>query len=271
MSALTLTLREQPGHALDVSLLSPDRLTGLETAAIGALTLQNGNRRHSLSSLFDISGDDAEELVILNSSRHLHGIGSGMSYGSIRIEGDAGDNLGQDMYDGFIDVTGNSGHWTASGMRHGMIQVAGSCGDFAGAALPGNRQGMRGGTLLVRGNSGDRTGDRMRRGYILIEGNAGAYCGSRMIAGTIAVLGKVGAKPGYAMKRGTLLLCEQPDELPATLGDCGVHNLGILPLLIKSLATLDSRFSDLDKENCRVRRYAGDLAVDGKGELLVWV
>jgi formylmethanofuran dehydrogenase subunit C len=233
MSALILTLREQLEHGIDVSLLSPERLTGLDTAAIGALPLCIGNRRQQLSSLFDISGDDAQQLVIANSSRHLHGIGSGMTSGNIRIEGDCGDHLGQDMRNGSILVTGNSGHWTACGMFDGMI-------------TPGNRQGMRGGTLLVRGNSGDRTGDHLRRGRILVEGNAGAWCGSRMIAGTIAVLGKVGPKPGYAMRRGTLLLWETPAELPVTLNDCGIHNLGFLPLLTKSFAALDSRFAEHD-------------------------
>jgi formylmethanofuran dehydrogenase subunit C len=271
MSALTLRLREQPGRGIDVSLLTPDRLTGLSPAAIGALPLYNGNRRQQLSSLFDISGNDTQQLVILDSSRHLHGIGSGMTSGHIRIEGDCGDHLGQDMRNGCIEANGNSGHWTACGMHDGMITVAGNSGDFAGAALPGDRQGMRGGTLLVRGNCGDRTGDHLRRGRILVEGNAGAYCGARMVAGTIAVLGKVGPKPGYAMKRGTLLLWETPGELPVTLNDCGIHNLGFLPLLTRSFAALDSRFAEHDTGKCRVHRYAGDLAVDGQGELLVWV
>jgi len=57
-----------------------------------------------------------------------------------------------------------------------------------GAALPGNKMGMKGGTILIKGNVGERAGDHMRRGNILIEGNAGDYCGSRMTAGTIAVL-----------------------------------------------------------------------------------
>jgi formylmethanofuran dehydrogenase subunit C len=271
MSALTLRLREQPGRGIDVSLLTPDRLTGLSPAAIGALPLYNGNRRQQLSSLFDISGNDTQQLVILDSSRHLHGIGSGMTFGHIRIEGDCGDHLGQDMRNGCIEANGNSGHWTACGMHDGMITVAGNCGDFAGGALPGDRQGMRGGTLLVRGNCGDRTGDHLRRGRILVEGNAGAYCGARMVAGTIAVLGKVGPKPGYAMKRGTLLLWETPGELPVTLNDCGIHNLGFLPLLTRSFAALDSRFAEHDTGKRRVHRYAGDLAVDGQGELLVWV
>ena len=271
MIALTLTLREQPGYGIDVSLLTPDRLSGLSTEDIGALPLYNGNRRQPLSSLFDIRGNDAQQLVILNSSRHLHGIGSGMTSGHIRIEGDIGNHLGQGMYNGSIEVSGNSGHWTASGMHDGNITVAGNCGNFAGGALPGDRQGMRGGTLLVRGDCGDRTGDHLRRGHILVAGNSGAYCGARMVAGTIAVLGKVGPKPGYAMKRGTLLLYETPVELPATFNDCGVHDLGFLPLLTRSLAAVDSRFAEHDNGKCRVHRYAGDLAVDGKGEILVWI
>jgi hypothetical protein len=47
---------------------------------------------------------------------------------------------------------------------------------------------MKGGTVLVKGNVGQRAGDHMRRGIMLIEGNAGDYCGSRMVAGTIAVM-----------------------------------------------------------------------------------
>lgn len=271
MNALTLTLHEPLKRTIDVSVLSPDRLAGLSHKAIGALPLFNGNRRQKLSDLFTIEGDEAQELVIRNSSKYLYGIGTGMSSGSLRVEGDAGDYLGHNMRNGFIEVTGSAGHWTASGQHNGVIVVNRNCGDFSGAALPGDRQGMRGGTLLVRGNSGDRAGDHLRRGYILIEGNAGAYCGSRMVAGTIAVLGKAGPKAGYAMKRGTLLLCEVPDELPVTLSDCGEHNLGFLPLLLKSFAPLNTRFNELNTGNHRVRRYAGDLAVDGMGELLVWV
>ncbi len=271
MSALILTLREAPKRPVDASVLSPDRLEGLSHGAIGALPLFNGNRRLRLSDLFNVEGDDAQELVIRGSNKRLYGIGSGMSSGSLRVEGDAGDYLGKNMLNGSIEVTGNTGHWTASGMREGMILVEGNCGDFTGAAMPGDRQGMRGGTLLIRGNSGDRTGDHLRRGRILIEGNVGAYCGSRMVAGTIAVLGKVGSKAGYAMKRGTLLLCEMPEELPCTLNDCGEHNLGFLSLLMKSFASLDTRFTALNNGNRRVRRFAGDLAVGGNGELLVWI
>jgi|GEM_PF-4563343 len=76
-------------------------------------------------------------------------------------------------------------------------------------AVPGNKMGMKGGLILIKGNVGERAGDHMRRGTILIEGNAGDYCGSRMTAGTIAVMGQTGRYAGYAMRRGTLLLWNQ--------------------------------------------------------------
>ena len=65
---------------------------------------------------------------------------------------------------------------------------------------------MSGGVLHVRGDAGERAGDRLRRGLILIEGRAGAYAGSRMIAGTLAIGGEAGELPGYLMGRGTILL-----------------------------------------------------------------
>ena len=36
---------------------------------------------------------------------------------------------------------------------------------------------MRGGIVVVRGNAGERAGDRMRRGPIVVEGAAGAFAG----------------------------------------------------------------------------------------------
>jgi formylmethanofuran dehydrogenase subunit C len=148
-----------------------------------------------------------------------------------------------------------------------MIQVGGDAGEFAGGAIPGDHAGMRGGTLLICGNAGARAGDRMRRGTLLIEGNAGDYLASRMIAGTVAVLGSVGRLPGYAMRRGTILLLT-PSEIPATFNDCGIHPLGFLTLLIRSWKQLPSRFSSLP-DSVRVQRYMGDLANDGRGEILL--
>jgi formylmethanofuran dehydrogenase subunit C len=271
MTALTLTLRDKPRHRIDMAAVRPDSLSGLRPEDVARLSLDYGNRQVLLGELFDITGQDHHHLIIRNSCSLLDAIGAGMETGHISIHGNSGDYLGLGMRSGAIEAHGDSGHWTGSGMQNGMIHVNGNCGDFTGAAIPGEHQGMRGGTLLITGNTGDRAGDRMRRGQILIEGDVGDYCGARMVAGTIAVLGKVGIAPGYGMRRGTLLFEQRPASIPATFNDCGEHTLGFLRLLLKSFAELNSRFSQLDRNRLRVRRYSGDLACDGKGELLVWV
>jgi formylmethanofuran dehydrogenase subunit C len=144
-------------------------------------------------------------------------------------------------------------------MSRGSITIEGDCGDFLGA-------NMRGGGIVCHGNAGDRVGDQMRRGMILIDGNAGVYCGSRMLAGTIGVYGSIGNYAGFGMKRGTILLT-QAQTLHATIQDCGTHTLPFLALLFQSLKPLSTKFNLLS--SYRVQRYAGDLACNGNGEILV--
>lgn len=149
-------------------------------------------------------------------------------------------------------------------MSLGSITIEGDCGDFLGA-------NMRGGSIICHGSAGDRVGDRMRRGLILIDGNAGNYCGSRMLAGTLGVYGRVGSYVGFGMKRGTILLTETPTlhaTLHATIQDCGTHTLLFLALLFKSFKPLPTAFNTI--KSWRVQRYAGDLACNGNGEILIF-
>jgi formylmethanofuran dehydrogenase subunit C len=146
-------------------------------------------------------------------------------------------------------------------MTCGQITVEGDCGDFLGHQ-------MRGGTIFCQGNAKDRVGDQMRRGLILVDSNAGDYCGSRMIAGTIGVYGSVGRYVGFAMKRGTILLTKTP-QLHATIQDCGTHTLPFLALLFKSFNAFSTLFNDIKSH--RIQRYAGDLACNGNGEILVLI
>lgn len=268
MTALTFTLKTELLQRVDCSPLTPDQLTGKSAAEIGAVELHSGNRKLRVDAVFAIEGDDASQLVFKQSNGKLDFIGKSMTSGSITVEGDAGSYLGMQMKNAVLHVTGSVDAYAACEMKSGELIIDGNAGDFLGAALPGNQKGLQGGIVIVKGGVADRCGDHMRRGVILIEGNAGAYLGSRMTAGTIAVLGEVGAYPGYAMKRGTLLLLKQP-ALSATFNDCGSHTLGFLPLLLKSWRTYPTRFADLAVS--RVRRYAGDLAGNGKGEILVAV
>lgn len=267
MSTLTLTLKAQPTQRVDLSPLTPDNLAGKTVAEIAAIELQCGKQQLRTDSLFDISGDDASDIVIQNGCGKLDYIGSHMKSGRITVHGGAGSWLGFQMKKGEIVLNGDADAYAAAELAGGTLRVNGNVGDFLASALPGNRKGMKGGLVIVTGNAGDRVGDQMRRGIILIEGNVGVYCASRMLAGTIGVMGSVGDYVGFGMRRGTLLLFSQP-KLHSTIQDCGSHTLPFLSLMFKSFKGLPSKFAGIDKN--RVRRYAGDLANDGKGEILIF-
>jgi len=268
MSALTLTLKTQPKQRVDMSPLVPTNLAGKSMAEIAAIALQCGKPLIPVGELFDISGDDAQNIVINNSFAKLDFIGKELENGTMTVNGDVGAYLGMGMKSGNIVVHGNVGLYAACEMKKGYLEINGNAGDFLGGALPGNKIGMKGGTILVKGNAGDRVGDHMRRGLILIEGNVGDYCAARMTAGTIAVMGNLGRYLGYAMRRGTVLLWNQP-QLLASFNDCGAHTLGFLPLLFNSFKQINSKFADTSFAFNRVQRYAGDMSEMGRGEVLV--
>ena len=268
MSALTFTVKRQTEQRIDMSPLVCQKLRDLSLSQIAALELQTGNQRVRVDELFDLSGSDSQNIVIAGGFYKLDYIGKELDGGSISVNGDAGAYLGQAMKSGTIKVSGNTGIYAACELKNGYLEIGGDAGDFVGGALPGNKQGMKGGTVLIKGNAGSRVGDHLRRGQILIEGNAGDYLGSRMIAGTIAVMGNTGRYAGYAMRRGTLLLWNQP-QISATFNDCGTHTLAFLPLLFASFKDFNSRFADSAAAFNRVRRFGGDLAETGRGEILV--
>ncbi|MCX7627044.1 MAG: formylmethanofuran dehydrogenase subunit C [Methylophilaceae bacterium] len=269
MSALTFTLKhDAPAQRIDLAPLTPDHLAGKSSAEIGAVELLCGNRRWRADRLFDIAGSDTDDIVIDNANGKLDFIGRGMQRGRITVNGDAGSYVAFGMRGGTLTVNGNADAFAASGMTGGTLKIDGNVGDFLAAAIPGERKGMKGGLVIVTGNAGDRAGDQMRRGIVLIEGNAGAYCASRMLAGTLAVMGSVGDYVGYGMRRGTLLLFKTP-AMHATFQDCGSHTLPFLSLMFKAFKGLPTKFADIDQN--RVRRYMGDIANDGKGEVLVFI
>lgn len=268
MSQMVLTLRAPPAIVVDCSPLTPDRLAGKAAAAIAAIELQSGNRRLPAGELFDIAGESSDTLVIRDACSKLDRIGAGMNGGTLEVEGDVGAFLGAGLVSGTIRVSGGAGAFAATGMVAGTVHVRGNVGDFLGAAIAGDKQGMLGGLVIVDGDAGDRVGDHLRRGIILVGGNVGDYCASRMLAGTIAVRGRAGALPGYAMKRGTLLLASAA-ELPATFNDCGIHELMFLRLFARHLAGVDAAAAPFAPQAERVRRFVGDRANGGLGEILI--
>jgi formylmethanofuran dehydrogenase subunit C len=268
MTALRLVLRAPPDQRLDLSPLTPDRLADLSPAEIAALPLQTTRHRLTVGDLFHIHHGDPAEIVIEGGSARFDRVGQGMRAGTLTVQGDVGQQAGRLMTGGRLLIRGNTGFWAASGLRGGMLEITGDTGDHLGGPLAGERTGMRGGIVRVRGSAGPRAADRLRRGLIVIERDAGAFAGSGMVAGTLVVCGGAGALPGILMRRGTIVLGRPADLLPTFVAS-GQAQLVFTHLLERAVASVSEKAAACVK--AAGMRYAGDMAVLGKGELFVAV
>jgi formylmethanofuran dehydrogenase subunit C len=267
VTPLVLTLHQRPEQRLDLSPLVPHRLAGKSANEIARIELQTTRVRVTVGDAFRLRMGDAQHVRIEGACDRLDQVGAGMSAGAIDVAGDVGIRAGRLMTGGRLMIHGNAGHWTASAMKGGEIEITGSAGDHVGGPLAGEVAGMRGGLVIVRGNVGARAADRLRRGMIVVEGGAGEYAGSRMIAGTLILRRKAGALPGYLMKRGTIILGEGARALSPTFADCGVHRLVAMRLVGAYLKPYSAATAALLRRP--LRRFAGDMAVSGHGEIFV--
>ena len=264
---LVLTLRERPDQRLDMSPLVPDVLARMSAAEIGRIALQTTRTPVTVADTFRLRLGDVSHIRIEGACDRLDQIGQGMTVGEIVVEGDVGAQAGRLMRGGSLIVRGNAGPWAGSAMTGGKIEIAGSAGDHLGGPFAGETVGMRGGVIVVRGSAGARIADRMRRGTIVVEGECGAYAGSRMIAGTVVLLRRAGPLPGYLMKRGTIVLGQDCEAMSPTFIDCGAHTLVAMRLLADFVGPHSRRAAACLAGP--LRRYAGDMAVLGKGEIFI--
>ena len=265
MSALTFKLRTAPAGRLDLSALVPSRIASLSNMGIELLVVGSDGAR--VGDVFALSGEVGDTITFTGGSDRLDSIGAGLDAGTIVVDGDCGSCAGLGMSGGRLDIRGNAGAWLGSGMSGGLITVKGSAGDFAGGARSGDKQGMAGGTIVVEGNVGERAGDRMRRGTIIARGTIGPAAGSRMMGGTLWTEQGFGAGPGLLLRRGTLI-GPKVERMLATFADCGLHDLTILRIMNKHFADALGPLAPKPFP-AKVRRYAGDLASIGKGEILL--
>ena len=191
--------------------------------------------------------------------------------GRIRFTGDLGlaNRLGAGMTEGEVVVESNLGDEAGLALAGGTLVVEGDVGARAGAAPLGFKRGMTGGELIVRGSTGPGAGATMRRGLLVVGKKAGDQTGIGMIAGTVVVFGAAGSDSGLWSKRGTVVAlgritppltyvyaCTyQPVHLRLLLTRLGVrYGLPVRPRHLKGF----------------YRRYSGDMAELGKGEILTW-
>lgn len=264
MSQLTLKLKAAPSVRIDLAGLAPALAAGASIAAIAQLPAGNGVR---LGDVYTVSGTPGGTVTISGSSDRIDGIGAGLTTGTLVVDGDVGANAGANMRGGTLEIRGSAGPYLASGMKAGVIHVTGNAGDYIGGVAAGHRFGMTGGSVIIDGYIGARAGDKMRRGLILVRGKTGDACGSRMIGGTIVAEGGFGPHAGQLMRRGTLI-GPKAERLSSTFADCGLHELVILAIMSRAWTRELGPLAPKPFPPT-VRRFAGDLATIGKGEILI--
>jgi formylmethanofuran dehydrogenase subunit C len=265
VSALTFELKGKPDQRLDLSPLVPAKLADLRPKDIEALLIGTTRVKLTVGDAFKVKGTDSSKLRFVGTDGRCDKIGAGIVDGEIMVDGDAGAYLGAGMKRGKIEVTGGAGALAGASMAGGRIAIQGDVGERAGGILVGDTIGMKGGFMTIGGNAGPLIGERMRRGLVVVGGDAGDYAGGRMIAGTILLKSNVGRHPGSGLRRGSLIFIEEPKQLPPTFGDCGVMEFNYLRLLERWLHTVGLRIN----LGARARRLMGDMAVLGKGEILM--
>jgi formylmethanofuran dehydrogenase subunit C len=221
------------------------------------------------------AGDLAQRMVHLERDGRVQ-VGDlfelgGEPNGRIRFTGDLdlADRLAAGLSEGEVRVEGSVGREAGLGMAGGALVINGNAGPRAGAAPAGFKRGMTGGELIVRGSAGPEAGAAMRRGLLAIGREAGSGTGLGMIAGTVVVCGPAGPDTGLWSKRGSVVALG-PIAPPITYVYACTYQPVHLRLVLARLRTryrLPVRRAHLTG---LYRRYSGDMAELGKGEILEW-
>jgi formylmethanofuran dehydrogenase subunit C len=269
VSATRLTLRSAPSVPLEAPSVRPDAFAALTEAQIERLPAWHGKDEVRLGDFFDVQGTGRDEVRVLGDVGRVKHLGAGMTGGRLVVEGRAGMHAGAGMRGGHLRIEGDADHWTGAEMHGGVLEVLGNAGDELGGAYAGSATGMTGGVALVHGSVGRHVGDRLRRGLIAVAGDAKPCAGAHGVAGTLLVCGDLARGAGVGLKRATIV-AGGAVEPPSTFRYACSYRPGFLSLLFRSLEArgfpVPERFA-----TGLFRRYGGDNADLGRGEILQWV
>jgi len=257
--AITLRLKKELRVPVSGECLSPNVFASKSLEEIAKLQLWEGNRKQSVTDVFEIEGNcgetpDEMTIRLIGNLSKIHRIGVGMTSGEVRVQGDVGMHLGEEMKGGKIIVEGNADSWVGCAMKGGTIEVERDAGDYIGGAYWGTTKGMQGGTIIIRGNAGTEVGCYMRKGLIQVYGDVDQFVGIRMRDGSIIVHGNAKERAGAFMIGGKIILCS--------------YVASVLPTF-----TIDSIKSKAKAEGEEIEGpfylFIGDLAEHGNGKLYV--
>jgi formylmethanofuran dehydrogenase subunit C len=207
---------------VDLDQIIPEKVVEVGKKKVSELPIWLGKEQLTLGDLFDIRGDVSEDpndqtIIFRNANRLMKRIGMKMAFGTIIVDGVAGDHVGSQMSGGKLIVEGDAGQYAGMEMSGGELEIKGSAGNYLGAAYWGNWEGMTGGRILVHGDVGHEAASWMKNGFIEIKGSAGNFLGCHMTSANALVLlrGSAGRRVGGEMTRGTIVCCGAAKILPS--------------------------------------------------------
>lgn len=244
-------------HSIDASPIRRQSLSEKSESEINSLELIVDGLPVQLGDVFKVSvhSSDVSQIVVEGELADVHGLGTSHDQGDFQIIGSAGYGIG-------------------SGMTGGTLSVDGDAGDFVGGPIGARKVGMSGGVVKVSGNVGRYAGHRMRRGLILVSGDAGAMLAASAVAGTVCVGGQVGDHLAVGMKRGTVLLSNPAGLVSQADAMSGASSSRFSPPMRFDPAFLslytDPLFGEITQplRQLPVFRTRADRTVGGLGEVI---
>ncbi len=275
MKQIVLVPRKLPSIPIEAEVISPEIFSGKNIEEIKELQVWNGNCKRKLGDFFSVKGVKSEDpnethIVIQGDVSRVKYIGKEMHSGKITINGNAGMHLADEMKGGEIIVNGDAADWVATEMRGGTLKIKGNAGNMLASAHPGSERGMKEGIIIVEGNAASSLARKMRRGTIIIYGDIGDHAGSQMIAGTIICLGNIGRRPGALMKRGTIIVYGKAESILPTFIYDATYQPTFIRFYLKNLKEKLNVKLPAEMFNGDYERFHGDIAEDGKGEILLF-
>ena len=157
----------------------------------------NGRNLRSVSA--ELKEAVAKGPVVIQDASHLHGLVAGFKKGEVVIASDCGDYLGVLNDGATIKVKGNAGRYLADNMTMGAVIVEGDAGYGVG-------QYCYGGTIVVNGSAGDYTAVMNKGATIIIKGDVGNEVATYMLGGDLVVVGNAGKNLGNYLIRGNIYI-----------------------------------------------------------------
>ncbi|HEY7896202.1 MAG TPA: formylmethanofuran dehydrogenase subunit C [Gemmatimonadaceae bacterium] len=264
---ITLTLRAPVARRLEVEGIAPNALATLDESDIARLPVWDGPHTVPLGDVFQVRGGRSDRVRVSGDLSMIDAVGAGMTAGELQVEGSVGRYAGTRMAGGVLRVAGDAGYGAGLEMTGGLLDIAGNAGDRLGAGRLAAARGMAGGEIVVRGNAGAEIGATMRRGTVVVAGDAGPRAGLGMIAGNVIVLGRAGEDAGRFNKRGTIAVFGRV-SVPSTYRFACTYCPPHIAVTVAHLRTHRGLVIADDEPTARFRRYSGDMAELGRGEIL---